>query len=108
MLGRMLPGGGVAKAVGEIAVSCWPTLTAAGTQQPGKEGLGSLSSFLGTTYLLSGKRLLDWLQVGWEGVAQWLSAQGFGGRQSWARILPVRCSGSRLELQWYTARRTWC
>lgn len=33
-----------------------------------------------------------------EGVAQWLSAQGFGGRQSWTRILPLGCSGSCLEL----------
>lgn len=63
-------------------MNCWqPTLTAAGTQQPGEEDLGSLASHLGTTSLLSGKGLIGWFQVGWEGcrrdgVAPWLSTQG--------------------------------
>lgn len=79
---------GEGKAVGETAASSWqPTLTAAGTEQPGKEDLGRLSSLLGTTHLLSGKGFVNWLCVSWEGFvteggAQWLSSQGFVGRQS--------------------------
>lgn len=102
----------MAKAVGERALSCWPTLTAAGTQQPGKEGLAACPPSLGhipafreeTPRLVAGERGGSMS----DGVAQWLSAQGFGDRQSCTPILPLGCSGSRLELQWYTARRTWC
>lgn len=108
------------KAVGETAGTCWQPTLAAGTEalpslfiRLDKEDLGYLSSLLGTTHLLSGKGLINWLRVGWEGFvtdggAQWLSSQGFGDGQSWGPFLTLGCLGSHLELQWSTARRTWC